>query len=163
YVRELSRLAQDLGSRLIRVFTGFEHTAASYHQQWRWCVDSLKECARYAAPHGVTIGVQNHHDIGAHWESLLDLFDEVGEPNCQASFDAWAPALHGSDLAVAARQLAPRMVHTTVADYVRRPRFRYLPPLINYAREAEDMVGAVPMGEGFINYRPFLEALAQAG
>jgi sugar phosphate isomerase/epimerase len=122
----------------------------------------LQECARHAATLGVTVGVQNHHDVAGHWEGLLDLLADVGEPNCKAMFDAWAPALHGDDIAAAARKMAPHMVHTTVADYVRRPRFRYLPPLVNYRRE-DDVIRAVPMGEGFIDYRGFFAALREAG
>jgi sugar phosphate isomerase/epimerase len=162
YVRELARLAHDLDCNQVRVFTGFDQSAASYDQQWQWCVSSLKECARSAARFGVTIGVQNHHDVAVHWESLLDLLAEIGEPNCKAMFDAWAPALHGSDIVAAARQLAPHVVHTTIADYVRRPRFRYQPPLVNYIRES-DAIRAVPMGEGFIDYRGFLRALKEGG
>jgi sugar phosphate isomerase/epimerase len=162
YVRELCRLAHDLGCGLVRVFTGFEQAAASYEQQWQWCVGCLKECARFAAPLGVTVGVQNHHDVAGHWESLLDLLHDIDEPNCKALFDAWAPALQGSDLAEAARRLAPHMAHTTVADYVRRPRFRYVPNLVNYAHE-DDVIRAVPMGEGFIDYRGFFGALREGG
>jgi sugar phosphate isomerase/epimerase len=162
YVRELCRLAHDLGCGLVRVFTGFEQPAVSYEQQWQWCVGCLKECARFAAPLGVTVGVQNHHDIAGHWEGLLDLLHDIDEPNCKALFDAWAPALQGADLAEAARRLAPHTAHTTVADYVRRPRFRYVPKLVNYAREP-DVVRAVPMGEGFIDYRGFFRALREGG
>ena len=53
-------------------------------------------------------------------------------------------------------------VQTTVADYVRVPRYRYQPELVNYHREA-DYVQAVPMGEGFIEYRGFLTALQEQG
>lgn len=162
YVRELCRLAHDLECGIVRIFTGFDHPAASYDQQWNSCVAALQECARSAAPLGVTIGVQNHHDLAGHWQSLLDLLTDVNEPNCKACFDAWTPALHGDDLAEAARKLAPHMVHTTVADYVRRPRFRYQPPLVNYVREA-DAVRAVPMGEGFIDYRTFFRVLHESG
>ena len=77
-------------------------------------------------------------------------------------FDAWAPALHGMDLEAAVLKMAPYVVHTTVADYVRRPRFRYQPPLVNYTRET-DSIRAVPMGEGFIDYRGFFKALHQIG
>jgi sugar phosphate isomerase/epimerase len=161
-VRELCRLARDLGCDTVRVFTGFDQASASYDQQWAWCVAALRECAWYAAPLGVTLAVQNHHDVAGHWQSLLDLLADVGEPNCKAAFDAWAPALHGDDLTEAARALAPHTVHTTVADYVRRPRFRYQPPLVNFAREA-DAVRAVPMGEGIIDYRAFLRALREGG
>ena len=162
YVRELSRLAHDLGCGLVRVFTGFERASASYDQQWAWCVDSLRECARLASPLGVTVGVQNHHDVAVHWESLLDLLRDINETNCKAMFDAWAPALQGTDPATAVKEMAPFLVHTTVADYVRRPRFRYQPALVNYAREA-DAIRAVPMGEGFIDYRSFFQALREVG
>jgi sugar phosphate isomerase/epimerase len=162
YVRELAQLAADLDCRLVRIFTGFEQTGAPYEQQWQWCVSALQECARHAAGLGVTVGVQNHHDVAGHWESLLDLLADVGEPNCKAMFDAWAPALHGDDIVAAARRMAPHMAHTTVADYVRRPRYRFQPPLVNYRRE-DDVIRAVPMGEGFIDYRGFFAALREAG
>jgi sugar phosphate isomerase/epimerase len=162
YVTELSRLAHELGCRLVRVFTGYTPSAATPEQGWSWCVESLRECARRAAAFDVTIGVQNHHDTAVHYESLFDLLTEIDESNCKAMFDAWSPALHGSDLAGAVKKLAPYVVHTTVADYVRRPRFSYVPQLVNYARET-DAIRAVPMGEGFIDYRGFFRALKEAG
>ena len=93
---------------------------------------------------------------------MADLLEEIAEPNCKAMFDAWAPALHGMDLEAAVRTMAPYIVHTTVADYVRRPRFRYQPQLVNYTRET-DAVRAVPMGEGFIDYAGFFRALKEVG
>ncbi len=162
YVRELCRIARDLDCRLIRVFTGFDYASSSFDQQWSWCVASLRECARRAAEFGVTIGVQNHHDTAGHYESLFDLLQEIDQPNCRAMFDAWAPALQGTDLAAAVQKLAPYIVHTTVADYVRRPRFRYQPNLVNYVQEP-DAIRAVPLGEGFIDYPAFFKALQETG
>ncbi len=162
YVRELCTLARDLGSKLVRVFTGYSSPNVTPEQAWGWCVDSLRECGRVAADLGVTIGVQNHHDTAAHWQSLIDLLEEIDHPNCRAMFDAWAPALHGDDVVAAAKAMAPWMVHTTVADYVKRPRFIYVPALVNYA-PAQDAVRALPMGEGFIDYRGFFDALCEAG
>src|SRR5579872_1461228 len=126
YVTELARLARDLGSSLVRVFTGYAPSAGTPEQGWNWCIESLRECSRRAADFGVTVGVQNHHDTGVQYESLFDLLSEIDEPNCKAMFDAWSPALHGDDLPSAVRKMAPFIVHTTVADYVRRPRFTYV-------------------------------------
>lgn len=162
YVRELAGLARELGCGLIRIFTGYDDARTPPDQQWTACVNLLRECARQCAPFGVTVGVQNHHDTAVHHDSLFDLLEEIGEPNCKAMFDAWAPALQGADLVAAVRKMAPYIVHTTVADYVRRPRFRYQPPLVNYTRET-DAVRAVPMGEGFIDYPAFFGALKEAG
>ncbi|MCP5116832.1 MAG: sugar phosphate isomerase/epimerase, partial [bacterium] len=61
-----------------------------------------------------------------------------------------------------ARQMAPLTCHTTAADYQKRPRFRYHPDIINYTEEPA-WVQAVPMGEGFIDYRGFFGALREGG
>ncbi len=161
-VRELCKLARALRCNLIRVFTAYNTPAATDQQLWNASVSNLRECAKLAGDFGVTIGVQNHHDSAAHFESFADMIEEIDHPNCKAMFDAWAPALHGDDLTAAVHRLAPHIVHTTVADYVRRPRFRYEPAVVNYIRET-DLSRAVPMGEGFIDYRAFFTALAKAG
>ena len=162
HVTSLARIAQMLGSSLIRIYTGYEHPGAAYGAQWKAIVDALRECARRAAPYGVTIGVQNHHDIAAGYEQMFDLIQAVGEPNCKALFDAWSTWLHGADLAAAARKLAPVTAHTTIADYQLRPRYRYQPDVVNYT-SATPLVQAVRMGEGSIDYAAFLGALQTAG
>ena len=116
YLAELARLTRDLGGNLVRIFTAYEHPAAGYSAQWNAVVAAIRELARRASEYGVTIGVQNHHDLGVGYESQYDLIRAVGEPNCKALFDAWAPALHGADLAAAAHKLAPITAHTTVAN-----------------------------------------------
>jgi sugar phosphate isomerase/epimerase len=162
YVEALCQLGADVGAPMVRIFTGYEHPAAPFSTQWRMIADALRECARRAAAYGVTLVLQNHHDVAVGWESFRDLLVEVDEPNLRAGFDAWAPALHGDDLAVSAASLAPFMAHTTVADYVRRPRHRYEPTLVNYV-PATPFVQAVPFGEGFIDYGAFFDAATKAG
>ena len=162
HVTELARMARDLGARVVRIFTSYEHPALPYAALWQMTVEAIRECARRAGEYGVTIGVQNHHDLGAHYESQFDLICAVAEPNCKAIFDAWSPALHGTDLAVAAWKMAPVTCHTTAADYQKRPRFRYRPEAINYEAETA-WAQAVPMGEGFIDYAGFLKVMQANG
>jgi len=161
YIGELARLAADLGCPLVRVFTSFERETIPHAITWNQTVLSLREASRRAADFGVTLGVQNHHDLAVHPDSLADLLSEIAEPNCKACFDAWAVALQGGDLIQAVERMARWLVHTTVADYVRRPRFQYLPSLVNYVPRPE-VVRAVPMGHGFIDYPAFFQALVQA-
>jgi sugar phosphate isomerase/epimerase len=161
YIGELAHLAADLGCPLIRVFTSFERETIPHAIAWNQTVTCLREAARRAADFGVTLGVQNHHDLAVHPDSMADLLSEIGEPNCKACFDAWAPALQGVDLTRAVQRMAPWLAHTTVADFVRRPRFQYLTPLVNYVARPE-VVRAVPMGQGFIDYSAFFRALVQA-
>ena len=162
YVGELCRLAVELGGRVVRIFTGYEHPALPYSRAWDLAVSSVKECVRRAADAGAVLAVQNHHDLAAHSEAFLLFLQAVDEPTSRAAFDAWAAALQGDDLVVAATKLAGLTVHTTVADYVRLPRFRYQPEFVNYRRDS-DYVQAVPVGEGFIDYAKFLTALKEHG
>ncbi len=162
YLLELARLTRDLGGSLLRIFTGYENPAAGYVPQWNGLVGAVQELSRRAAEFGVTIGVQNHHDLACGYESQYDLIQAVGEPNCKALFDAWAPALHGTDLEAAARKMAPITAHTTIANYQRRPRYRYEPAVVNFVPLAP-YVQAVPIDEGFIDYRAFLRHMQANG
>jgi sugar phosphate isomerase/epimerase len=162
YILALAKLAHDLGGRIVRVFTGYEHPSASLTAQWRLIVESLREASRRSADLGVTIGVQNHHDIAVGYQSMHDLIAAVDEPNCRAMFDAWAAALQGEDIVAAAHHLGPLTAHTTIADYQLRPRYKYDAGLVNYRTETP-YVQAVPMGEGFIDYKAFLDALRESG
>ena len=162
YVGELCRLAVDLGGKYVRIFTSYEHSAVPYARAWDQTVGAVKECARRAADAGATLALQNHHDLAGQADAFLQFLQAVDEPSCRAAFDAWAPALHGDDLVAVAKKLARFAVHTTVADYILLPRFRYQPELVNFHREA-DYAQAVPMGEGFIDYKGFLAALRDNG
>ena len=161
HVTRLAEMASDFGCGLVRVFTGYNVNGLSYLSQWGIVLDALRECARRSAGLGVTIGLQNHHDIGADTAGMLDLIAEIGEPNVKAMYDAWAPALQGENLAEAVKAMAPHIVYTTVADYVKKPRWRHAGDA-GFIR-GDDIVRAVPMGEGVIAYAEFFNALKSAG
>lgn len=162
YVRSLAEVAARLGARILRIFTGYATETEGYARDWDLCVRAVRECAEVTARCGVTLGVQNHHDVGVGVDSYVEFLDEVGHPNCRAMFDPWSIALHGTDLKAAARRLAPRMVQTTLADYLRLPRYAYLPGLVNYKR-LDDMVRAVPLGDGFMDLAGFMAGLREGG
>lgn len=163
YVESLSWLARELGATLVRVFTAYEVPGQTPHAVWTGAVRALQEMSDRAAAHGVTLAVQNHHDIGVHSEALLEFLHDIDRPNCKLGFDAWSPALRGEELYEAARMMAPHTAITTNADYVRLPRYHYQPDLINYERATPDMVRAVSFGEGFIDYEAFFRGLADGG
>jgi len=158
YVDALARLGKALGARLVRVFTGYTTDPDAYAADWDKCVAAVRACADAAAEHGLLLGVQNHHDVAVGVEAYREFLDEVNHPYCRAMFDPWSVALQGGDLYAAAKALAPRMAQTTLADYVRLPRYEYVPGLVNY-REMAAMVRAVPLGDGFIDFEAFFAGL----
>jgi sugar phosphate isomerase/epimerase len=163
YVESLARLAAALDASIVRVFTAYEHDGANPSSAWNQVVLSLRECADRAAVHGITLAVQNHHDVALDTGALLDLLSEIDRPNVKLGFDAWSPALRGEDLYDAARRAAPYTAITTNADYIRVPRYRYRSELVNYEKLEPDMVRAVPFGSGFIDYEAFFAGLAEGG
>ena len=162
YVKSVARMARILGARIVRVFTGYTTDEQSYAPDWQCCVEAVRTCAQLASDEGVILGVQNHHDTAVSCEAYVEFLDDVNHPNCRAMFDPWSPALRGEDLYTWACLLAPRMVQTTLADYVKLKRYKYLSGLVNYVSLPE-MVRAVPLGEGFIDLSGFFRGLREGG
>lgn len=163
YIESLCRIAVALESKIVRVFTAYESPHTAPQAAWNLVVSSLRECAQRAADFGITLAVQNHHDVAVDSGTLLELLGDIDRPNVKLGFDAWSPALRGEDLYAVARQMAPYTAITTNADYVRIPRYRYRPELVNYERLLPDMVRAVPFGSGFIDYQAFFNGLVEGG
>ncbi|HBE40440.1 MAG TPA: sugar phosphate isomerase/epimerase [Bacteroidales bacterium] len=165
YVGELARLARDLGTNMVRVFTGYERSDQPYDKQYGLVVEGLQMAGRIAARYGVTIAVQNHHDIALHHDPMKWLIEEVNLPNVRAAFDCWSPTLEGltpEEIRQAIHTLKPYIVHTTTADYKEHPRFRYELNHSNYVPMTSQM-RAVPMGQGFLDYKSFINTLKEIG
>lgn len=165
YVAELAKVARDLGTDMVRIFTGYERPGVPFDQQYAMVVEGLRLAGQKAAEYGVTLAVQNHHDIASHHDMMCWLLSEVNLPNVKAAFDAWAPTLqgmNGEQLRTAVLKMKPFIVHTTAAEYVRLPRYHYEHTLTNFVQD-DTLMRAVPMGEGIIDYETFFNALKEIG
>jgi sugar phosphate isomerase/epimerase len=150
YLEQLARIAQQLDTKVVRVFTAYEKPTEAPLACWRRLTGIFQEACDRVAEFGVT-------------PALLEFLADIDRPNCKLGFDAWSPALRGEDLYEAAKLAAPHTVITTNADYVRFPQFQYRPELVNYSRNDVDMVRAVPFGEGFIDFGAFFAGLTEGG
>jgi sugar phosphate isomerase/epimerase len=165
YVGELARLARDLGTNMVRIYTGYERPNVPYDRQYSLVVEGLRMAGREAAKYGVTLVIQNHHDIALHHDAMKWLLDEVGLPNVMAGFDCWSPTLEGlspEEIRQAVHTMKPYIVHTITADYKELPRFRYEIGQTNYTK-LQSQMRAVPIGEGFLDYKTFINALKEIG
>jgi sugar phosphate isomerase/epimerase len=165
WVGEIAELAKDLGTGMVRIFTGYERPGIPYDRQYAEVVEGLKMAGKLAARHGVTLAVQNHHDIALHHDVMYWLLREVNLPNVMAGWDAWSPVLEGlspEEQRQSVLKMKPFIVNTIVADYVIHPRFTYVNELTNY-REEQPVMRAVPVGQGIIDYKNWMNALREIG
>jgi sugar phosphate isomerase/epimerase len=165
YVGELARLARDLGTNMVRIYTGYERPEIPYDKQYALVVEGLQMAGKIASKYGVTLAVQNHHDIALHHEAMKWLLDEVNLPNVKAAFDCWSPTLEGltpDEIKKAIYVMKPYIVHTTTADYKELPRYMYELNHTNYTKMKSQM-RAVPIGEGFLDYKTFINTLKEIG
>ncbi len=163
-IQQWCEMAVELDCKIIRLMTGLANTGEAFHTQWKRCVQFMKSACDVAADYDLIIGIQNHDDTAGHYLSMGDLLNDVDKLNVKACFDAWSVALQDEDVVKAVQYLGDRIVHTTVADYVRRPRFRYHHPGEgNVYERTLDEVKACPPGEGFVDYPSFFDELRKAG
>jgi sugar phosphate isomerase/epimerase len=165
YIGELARLARDLGTKMVRVFTGYERSGIPYDKQYAIVVDGLKMAGKIASQYGITLIVQNHHDIAVHHDAMKWLLDEVNLPNVMAAFDCWSPTMEGlssEELKKAIYTMKPYILHTTTADYEKLPRFSYKSEQVNYTELLPEN-RLVPIGEGYLDYKTFINTLKEIG
>ena len=165
WVGEIAELAKDLGTEMVRIFTGYERPGIPYDKQYAEVVSGLKMAGKLAAEQGVTLVVQNHHDIALHHDAMYWLLKEVNLPNVVAGWDAWSPSLEGltsEQLRESILKMKPFIANTIAADYVSHPRYSYVNNLTNYSAE-QPVMRAVPMGHGIIDYKTWFAALKEIG
>lgn len=165
YVARLCELSVDLGTRHLRIFTGYRFAEHAYDLQYGEVVRGLQLAGEYARQAGIILVLQNHHDIAAHYREFAWLLRELGHPHIKAAFDCWALWLHGArgeEIRRAVQELAPWMEFTTVADYKAMPQYSYRPDRVNYQPETS-VVRATQPGEGELDYRAFFQGLRETG
>jgi len=165
WVGEIAELAKDLGTNMVRIFTGYERPGVPYDKQYAEVVAGLKMAGKLAAEHGVALAVQNHHDIALHHDAMYWLLKEVNMPNVLAGWDAWSPVLEGltpEEQRESILKMKPFIINTIVADYVTHPRYSYVNNLTNYQAE-QPVMRAAPVGQGIIDYKNWMNTLKEIG
>jgi len=162
YVALLCELCEDLGCRFLRIFTGYRLEHLSYDQQYQEVLRGLQLSAEVAQKHQVTLLLQNHHDVGAHYKEFRWLLQHLQHPNLRAAFDCWSCYLQGAkgeELRQAVQSMKQWIAFTTVADYKVFPQFTYQPGMVNYQQQNPPLVRATAPGTGDLDYPSFFQGL----
>ena len=103
-VRELARLAADLGAKVVRLFAAWNGVPiregkasydlvrssfytfermfpyATWQERWNYARNCLKEAAAFGEEFGVVMALQNHYPLIRHWKDVYDMVKEVDSP-----------------------------------------------------------------------------------
>lgn len=165
YIGQVAELAQDLGTNMIRIFTGYERSGVPYDKQYATVIEGIRLAALEAQKYNVTLVVQNHHDIALHHDAMYWMLKEINLPNVMCGWDAWSPTLEGlskEEIKESIFKMKPFIVMTIAADYITIPRYHYENHLTNYVA-VKPVMRATAMGEGIIDYQTFFETLKEIG
>lgn len=165
YLGQVAEMARDLGTDMVRIFTGYERPGIPYDKQYATVVEGVKLAAQESQQYGVTLVIQNHHDIALHHDAMYWLLKEVDMPNVMAGWDAWSPTLEGlskEEIEESIYKMKPFIANTIAADYVIHPRYHYDNTLTNYVAD-KPVVRATAIGEGIVDYELFFGTLKEIG
>ncbi len=165
YLRETVRLAQDLGGRIVRIYSGFLRPQIPYEDQWNWCVQYIREGAKYAEDHQVILALQNHSEITVHFQDLLQMIQEVGSSAVRIALDAPYILKTGEPYEKAVAAAGSLIVYSTASDFVQHEvAFHNAPSTFKMTGYYTlKRTQAVPVGDGQIDYRRYFRALRSVG
>jgi sugar phosphate isomerase/epimerase len=174
YVRELIRMTADLNAKLLRVFLAwpgvtllpegggrydiakniwnFTHQEFPEERTWEWCRDTLREAARYAGDHGVTLALQNHPPVINDYRDALRMIREIDSPHLKACFDTRLEyGKRGEYLIQATREFGPLQVLSHFGDEYGRIDGKIVPKEDEFA--ADQVRGLLDIGyDGYLGY-----------
>ncbi len=153
-------VADRLGVRTLRVFSGNAKPGYAFEDGLAWIVDGLTASAEYAERYNVTLALENHGLMAGRSDQVRQVIDAVGSPALRANIDTGNFLLVNQNPTDAARDLAPLAALVHLKDF-RRAR----PDETEHIYKALDgaaFTGAV-VGQGQVDLPAIVKLLDAAG
>ncbi len=153
-------VADRLGVRTLRVFSGNAKPGYAFEDGLAWIVEGLAASAEYAERYNVTLALENHGLMAGRSDQVQQVIDAVGSPALRANIDTGNFLLVGQNPTDAARDLAPLAALVHLKDF-RRAR----PDETEHIYKALDgtpFTGAV-VGQGQVDLPAIVKLLDAAG
>ncbi len=109
-------IAVELGTDLVRVFSGDARESVTQDQGNAWILEGLSAGAAYAESRGVTLALENHGRFAGRSDQVRDIIEQVGSPALRVNFDTGNFLPVGQDPVAAARELAEWVVLVHLKD-----------------------------------------------
>ncbi len=152
--------AVELGTDLLRVFSGDAREGVTQDQGNAWILEGLSAGAAYAESRGVTLALENHGRFAGRSDQVRDITEQVGSPALRVNFDTGNFLPVGQDPVAAARELAEWIVLVHLKDIRRagdnEPSHVFLDPA------GQLLTGSV-IGDGLVDLPALMTMLRETG
>lgn len=152
--------AVNLGSRVVRVFSGNLSDGIPFDDAFGWIVEGLSAGAAYAARHGVSLGLENHGPLAGRSDQVRKIIQSVGSEYLGANIDTGNFLLVNQSPVEAIADLARCTVAVHLKDFKEVPA-DYEGTAYS-ALDGTKYAGTV-IGEGDIDLRACLQSLKNSG
>jgi len=170
-VRETLRMAHSLETNIVKVFAAWPGTSLrnglgtydlarrySYPdvtapERWRWCVEGIRESAKWAQDYGITLALQNHGPvIRSGYEDALAMAREVNVENVKLCLDVPLFGERQSDeyVAEAVEACGGLIAHSHYGSW-------------NFRESPSGEAVQLPRRGALINYKAFIGGLKRIG
>lgn len=159
-VRTGVEVADRLGVRTLRVFSGNAKPGYAFEDGLAWIVEGLAASAEHAQRYHVTLALENHGLMAGRSDQVQQVIAAVGSPALRANIDTGNFLLVGQNPTDAAQELAPLAALVHLKDF-RRAR----PDETEHIYKALDgtpFTGAV-VGQGQVDLPAIVKLLDAAG
>jgi len=153
-------VADRLGVRTLRVFSGNAKPGYTFEDGLAWIVEGLAQGAEYAARYHVTLALENHGLMAGRSDQVRQMIDAVGSPSLRANIDTGNFLLVNQNPTEAARDLAPLAALVHLKDF--RPARPDETEHIYKALDGLPFTGAV-VGQGAVDLPAIVGLLDAAG
>lgn len=153
-------IALELGTDILRVFSGSAREGVTQAQGMDWILEGLSAGAAYAASQGVTLALENHGKFAGRSDQVRDIIDAVGSPALRINLDTGNFLPVGQNPTEAATDLADLVILAHLKD-MRRAAGGETSHVFT-APDGQLLTGSV-VGEGLVDLAAIRAVMDSAG
>lgn len=153
-------IALELGTDIVRVFSGSARAGVSQEQGSAWILEGLSAGAAYAESQGVTLALENHGKFAGRSDQVRDIIETVGSPALRVNLDTGNFLPVGQNPTEAAQHLADLVALAHLKDM--RPAKGDEASHVFTAPDGQLLTGSV-IGDGLVDLAAIRAVLDGAG
>ncbi len=153
-------IALELGTDILRVFSGSAREGISQQEGMGWILEGLSAGAAYAGAQGVTLALENHGKFAGRSDQVRAIIDAVGSPALQVNLDTGNFLPVGQNPTEAAEHLADLVVLAHLKDM--RPAAENEAGQVFTDPDGQLLAGSV-IGDGLVDLAAIRAVMDDAG